>query len=550
MFFKKKKQINPDSDQYDPSRVSTWFHSIWFSPVDLAGELLDLYTFWHRSRRWRDVFAMLPVILLALILGSFVAIGKFAPKDKKVIWYADRANAGIVLANDSKTDSESVEQAKSEESTRQLKERIDMLFRRVLQLNQNNVFARYYVANQMTRYGNRGGARQIMESLAPTQRSGFLKAHAWLAADLIDRGQKGETIDVETLKHHLKRATADEDTSPGLLLVYSQLLQQENKTAESQEFLKRAAQSDPKLLLTSIAAYTQSGLPIQAKATANMLVERVKDRTGDNAEDNIVLAAQAYVLTNRIDDALEVLQTGLKQFPQSLKIARALSDAFRLKFQVSTVRSENQVQINLEFLNVAIALDPTNIGIQEDLNALVQLGFTQNDETIDALRVQIATKGTSFVARMLLAESSFRRGDIASAINDYEVILAELPRMTLALNQLAILFTKTVPPRLDESLELIDRAISISPSVSEFHDSRGDILAELKRKEESIASYVLALEASPQRIQTREKLIALYEELSQTEQAQLHRDKLAEMQQLMEEQRAKMEGAVEQQKNL
>lgn len=491
---------------------------------------------------------MLPVVFLVLTLGSLVAIGKLVSNETKVIWYADRANEEIALANEAKIDAESAEQAKSEELLKRSTERIDMLFRRVLQLNKNNKFAKFYVANQMTRYGNRGSARQIMESLAPTQYTGYPKAHAWLAADLIDRRQKGEEIDVETLKHHLKRGTAGEDTSPVLLLAYSQLLQQENKTAESQEFLKRAARFDPKLLLSAIAVYTQNSQPAQARATADLLVERVKDKKGDNAEDNMVLAAQAYVLTNRIDNALEVLQAGIHQLPQSLKLARALSDAFRLKFQASSVRSDNEVQVNLDFLDAAIAIDPTNIAIQGDLSALAQLGIMKSDETIDALRVQIATKGTSFVARLLLAESSFRRGDVASAINDYEVILAELPRMTLALNNLAMLFTKAVPPRLDESLELIDRAIGISPSVSEFHDSRGDILAALKRKADSIASYVLALETSPQRIQTREKLIALYEELSQTEQAQLHRDKLAEIQQLLEEQRAKMEAVVEQQK--
>ena len=548
MIFKKKNKIDLNMDPHEPNRVSTWFHSIWISPVDLAGEFLDLCAFWRKTRNWRKVLAMLPVFLLVVTLGSFVAVGKLYDPFAKATWYLERANKELELATSEKTDSASADQATNGESTTRLPEVVDMLFRRVLQLNQNNIYARYYVANQMTRYGSLGSARQIMESLAPTQRGGFPKAHAWLALDLIGRRQKGAEIDVETLKHHLKRGTTGEDVSPVLLLVYSQLLQQENKTAESQEFLKRAAKFDPKLLLTAIEVYNRNSQTAQARDTANLLIERVKDLKGEDVEDKIVLAAQAYLLTNRIDNALEVLQTGLKRLPMSLKLARALSDAFRLKFHASSVLSDKEVQIKLDFLDAAIALDPTNIAIQGELSALVQLGIMNSDESIDALRVQIATRGTSFIARMLLAESSFRRGNIASAINDYEVILAELPRMTLALNNLAMLFTKAVPPRLEESLELIDRAISISPSVSEFHDSRGDILMALKRKSDSIASYELALEMSPQRIQTREKLIAVYEELSQTEKARLHRDKLAEIQQLMEEQRAKMESVVEQQK--
>ena len=495
---------------------------------------------------------MLPVLFIALVFGSFVAVGKLASSEKKVVWYADRANEEIKLADEAKTDSEPVEPAMSDESAKRMTDRIDMLYRRVLQLNQNNAFAKFYVANQMTRYGSRGSARQIMESLAPADRNGFQKAHAWLATDLIERGQKGESIDVDILKQHLKRATASEEVSPGLLLVYSQLLQQENKTAESQEFLKRAAKFDPKLLLTSIAIYNQNGQANQAKATADMLVERVsvKDKKRDDAEDRVVLAAQAYALTNRIDNALEVLQSGLRQMPQSPKLLRALSDAFRYKFRLSSVRSGKNVQVNLELLNAAIAFDPTNIAIQEDLNALKQLGIGSTDSNIELLRVQIATSGTSFVARLILADSSFRRGDLASAINDYEIVLAELPQMTLALNRLAMLHASSVPPKLDESLKLIDRAIEISPTVSEFHDSRGDILVLLKRREDAVTSYLQALESTPQRIQTREKLIGLYEELSQADQAQVQRDKLAEIQKAMDEQRLNTEAAIEQQKQL
>ncbi len=546
MILKTKKQINPSADDHDPSSFSTWFRSVWISPVDLAGETLDLFALWKRTRRWQAVLAILPVFLVVLVLGAFIATGKLASNESKVMWYANRANDELALVDSQKADAEDLEQPKIDASSKRLPELIDMLFRRVLQLNQNNKIAKFYVANQMTRFGSRGSARQIMESLAPMTSNGYPKAHAWLAMDLIERGQKGESINIETLKYHLKRGTVSDDVSPALLVVYSQLLQQENKTAESQEVMKRAAQFDPKLLLNSIVTYNQSGLPAQATATADLLVDKAKGKRGDQ-EDNIVLAAQAYVLTNRIDRALEVLQAGLRQFPQSPKLGRALSDAFRLKFRATAGRANNEVQVNLEYLNAAIALDPTNISIQEELNALAQLGVGQNDGTMEKLRMQIAIQGTSFAARLLLAEASFRRDDISSAINDYEVVLAELPRMTLALNNLAMMFTKTVPARLDEALQLVDRAVAISPAVAEFHDSRGDILDALNRKADAVSSYLMALEKSPQRIHTREKLIGLYELLSQSEQAQQQREKLDEIQKAIELQRERMK-AQEQQK--
>ena len=542
-----KKSTSGDSGADTLARPS-WFQSIWFSPVDLAGEFLDLCSHWRQSRRWRSIWAMVPVLLFFLTLGSFVAVGKFSDSVIKANWYADRANKEIELAdeNRAKAEAENSDTQKSDEGTKRLPVLVDMMFRRVLQLNQNNKYAKFYVASQMVRYGSRGSARQIMEQLATTKSTGFAKAHTWLAMDLIERGQKGESIDIDTLKYHLKRGTVGNDIPPALLLVYSQLLQQENKTAESQEFLKRAAEYDPKLLLSAVAVYMQNGLPVQARSTADLLIERIKDKKGGLDEENTVLAAQALVLTNRLDDALEGLQKGFKRFPMSAKISRALSDAFRLKFRTSLVRANNQVQVNLEFLDFAVSLDPTNVLIQEELSSLVQLGIGQNADSTETLRLRIATSGTSYIARLLLADAAFRRGDLAAAVNDYEVVLAELPSMTLALNKLAMLYTNSAPPRLTESLQLIDRAIAITPSVSEFHDSRGTILASLNRTEESVDCFLQVLSTSPQRVSTREKLIESYEKLGQKENVEIEKAKLIEVQLQLEEQRVKMQAALEQ----
>ena len=538
--------MNSADSEKDLLLRSSWFQGIWFSPVDLAGEFLDFCTYWRRSRRWRPVLALLPILLVLLTLGSFVAVGKLSDRDVKANWYAERANKEIEQANESQSKTENSETQRSDEQSKRLPILVDMLFRRVLQLTPNNKLAKYYVASQMVWYGSLGSARQIMEGLATTKSTGFTKAHTWLAMDLVQQSQKGETINIDTLKYHLKRGTVGKDIPPALLLVYSQLLQQENKTAESQEFLKRAAEYDPRILLNSIADYSRNELPVQARATADLLVERIKGKSGELSEDNTLLAANAYVLTNRLDDALEGLQKGLKRFPSSPTIARALSNAYRLKFRTSLVRGNKQFQVNLEYLDVAVSLDPSNVLIQEELDALAQLGIGQTDESMETLRNRIATSGTSYVARMLLAQAALRRGDLDAASNDYEVILAELPSMALALNNLAMLYTQTKPPRLTESLQLIDRAIAVAPSVSEFHDSRGSILAALNRAEESVECYLQSLSISPQRVSTREKLIASYQQLGQADQADNQRAKLVDIQKQIEEQRVKMQADIEQ----
>jgi len=545
MFGKKRRELEESEAEFDSDKKTSWFRWVWFSPVDLAGEFLDLIAYWRQTRRWASILMILPVALFLTIMGSLVAVGKLSDSNTKAAWYAERAMKEIEVANavDSSTDKSSQESAAA---TKRLPEFVDMLFRRVLQINQNNKVARFYVAAQMDRYGSRGSARQIMESLATTKSTGYPKAHTWLAMDLVARAQKGEAINIETLKYHLKRGTAGNEVPPALLLIYSQLLQQENKTAESQEFLKRAAEFDPKLLLSAIAIYNQNSLSLQARATADLLIEKVKNKLDDNDGENFILSSQALMATNRIDEAIAILQKGSARFPKSGKLVRAYSDAYRFKFRATAVRSASQVNVNLDFLNAAIAIDPTNIFVQEELSLLSKLGIGQNEATIDTLRARIATSGTSYVARLLLAETAYGRGKLADAINEYEVVLAELPRMTLALNNLAMMYTQLTPPKLSEAMGLIDRAIEAAPNVGEFYDSKGDIHALQKQKEEAIASYLLALGSSPQRVETREKLIAIYEETGGKEEAEVERGRLDQVRKALDEQRARVEQAKKQ----
>ncbi len=84
-------------------------------------------------------------------------------------------------------------------------EEIDLLFRRVLQLGNDNLEARFFVAEQNLRSGKIGVARAMIRELAPSDRPGLPQAHAWLAQDLLRRSAAGETIPFEELKFHLEQ---------------------------------------------------------------------------------------------------------------------------------------------------------------------------------------------------------------------------------------------------------------------------------------------------------------------------------------------------------
>ncbi len=83
--------------------------------------------------------------------------------------------------------------------------------------------------------------------------------------------------------------------------------------------------------------------------------------------------------------------------------------------------------------------------------------------------------GASFSARLLLAEAAIANREWESASLHYEVILAELPNMTLALNNLAMILIKKDPPNIEEARTAITKALEISQQSPEFLDSKGDI---------------------------------------------------------------------------
>jgi tetratricopeptide (TPR) repeat protein len=498
-----------------------------FSFVELAGDVLDLWNSWRSSRNWSKLLLASPALLCVVSVACVVAIGRFADSRAKLTWYLEQADQTTKKASkeanpgtNPETSIEGEQDSMDAARVLQASDLADIAYQRILQLEKGNKSALHYVAVGMSRYGKQSAARQIMENLAPNQFIGFEPAHAWLAMDMIKRANMGQAVDRQILKHHLKNGTMRADAEPVLLAVYSQLLQADDQTSQAEQVINRAAKFEPALLLNSIAIYNRTGNLGQAKIAADTIVETLKNKfDGDRGDDNTIIAAQGYVQTNRIDQGAELIRQSLAKRPQSAKLLRAMSNVFRLKFKLSFNKLEGRVVVNLDFLNVAILADPTNLAIQEDLAILSVVSKEESEKLLEALRNQIATNGTSFAARLLIAEFEFRAGRVPIAVQQYEVLLAEIPNLTLALNNLAMMYTLIPSPKITEAIELIDRAIALSPTTAEFHDSRGDILVASNQKKEACDCYEKAIQLAPFRDATYEKLIKILQEFDETEKA-------------------------------
>jgi len=87
------------------------------------------------------------------------------------------------------------------------------------------------------------------------------------------------------------------------------------------------------------------------------------------------------------------------------------------------------------------------------------------------------------------------RGRLAEAERAYREVLTRAPGHVDALHLLGVLLTQT--QRLQNGVELIDKALRLQPTFAEAHGNRGGALRQLKRPEEALASYDKAVALKP-----------------------------------------------------
>jgi len=507
--------------------------NLWYlNPVELAGELWDFFSLWRKTRNWRAISFIIPPLLLLFTLGGFILAGKLKSRESLREWYKKQAFEAVGLGPDGLPKENAPLQVESR--TPEEESKIDLLFKRILQLGNEDQDARYFVAWNNARMGKTSAARATMETLAPKDRAGLDLAHAWLAEDLFRRSQTGESVSIEELEHHLSNAIASDRQkySPLMYALYAKILEQKNQIDAAARILAKGSEKDPLLALEPVLVYTRHSMQVQAKFAADLVISRLKKSLAEsNLPDEesvkaVLTIARAFQLTNRPDESIPFLQNELRKNQSEPQLRRCLSDAFRLKFRMSLNNENGKGQVVIDFLNAAIVADPTNLDIQSELAILRELGISRGEANLRNLRTLIAQKGASHTARLLLAEAGLMNQEYANSLAHYEVVLSDLPNMVIALNNAAMICIKIDNPNLDRARGYISRALAVAPGSSELLDSQGDIEAAAKNFDKAKESYIEALTKSPERLTTREKLVSIYVDAGNEEEAQKQREML------------------------
>ncbi len=220
------------------------------NPMATLGDVWDFLNGWRVSRRWLGLIllSLFPAIF-AMSMFVLLILGMSQGKEKLLMRYVELAEKEAPLKTDALAQRGTPEELQSTRSG-DGKENDNALlyFRRVLQLENDNKRARYYVAAQYATRGSLAQARKMMESLAPSKEEGYLPAHAWMAVDLIQQKQKGLPVSDLKLRHHLSKMAEWPEVSPNLLYVNAQFLASKNEKDAAVAMVQQAARRDSKLL--------------------------------------------------------------------------------------------------------------------------------------------------------------------------------------------------------------------------------------------------------------------------------------------------------------
>lgn len=510
---------NTNQDDYQPSVFADWLYAI-LHPGVLLHAMEEVFNSCVSTRPWRRLLIFSPALLILAGLFGVIVWGRWIGRETLVTRYAqlaqdemDRLNAE---GDQGKADDRSMTLMKDERTSAFS----DLLFRRLLQLNDENARTRYVVAVQMAKSHRIAQARQLMEEIAPltTGTKGYEAAHAWLAIDLLSH----QPLDKEQqtrLLSHLAAIQNWEGTGSGLLAIYANAMTLQGKPVEALEVMGRAAKKDPGLQSAySIMArnFNMPKLADEASARAREQLQAAIARPDAKLQPFIQLAMLELTEEN-YQAALKTTREGRRRVDKDNKELMQLgSEALRLMYRKSIRKTDKGIECNLGLLDLAMKEYPANQKLTTEIALLEDMGVQASAELKSLMEQQLANGQATALAHLILANQEIKAGRLAEAIPHLELTVKAAPDNTTALNNLALAIALTDSSRVKQSEELISRALTAdarSPVRNpELYDSQGQILLIAGRPLDAVDSLEKAIGIDPTRIGSRELIVKAYRE--------------------------------------
>jgi len=441
----------------------------------------------------------------------------------------------VKLPKSNESDATSANASESSKDSK-LFEEVDLLLERAQEINPDNSQIKFRKALIAAKRGNYELADTLMKELTRKEITIIGPAHAWSAISMLGSKVSPGPGEQEELEQHLQHAAEWKNVDPVLLTIYSTTLLRSGKTDRAIELAKQAAKLRAELNLPYAQILKYAGpsqeKELQRAAKAAEEAYRSKLGTSNESEGDRIACANAILMTDRTEVALELLREGMgtDQAPR-LEVRRFLSDLLVREYRkanvgwlavasvdnskpeataISTKSETEKTELDWSRLLEAAEVDPHNPNIGQEIAFQVRNRQKTPPELNDVLLRQLKLGKASTAALLLVAERYLERGKLPEARLLWEQILEKDPYSLPAMNNLSVTISRDRPPNAKLALELIDRAYRAFPRNAELCDSYGEIYMNLGRTMEAVSKYEEAIKIDPSRLGSRARLAQCY----------------------------------------
>lgn len=505
------------------------FLKIFYSPVGVAGGFIDAFRGWKFSRSKARFWFHLPSLVLLVTIYLIFGFSVFSRKDSRIQLLSVESEKRCPT----KTIEVTCDQMFEEDFCKAIgsngaetivyktfpipdltKRYIELLSKRILSIQPSNQVAHYRLGMI---YGIRGQSEEallIMSELASGKFGDCPQANAWMAKELLKQKAAGIDVPSHVLLTILEKVPKWKYIDSRLISYYARTLEDMGETLKAVSVAKQAAATKPELNLELARLYSRIGFQEELKSAASLVEDVFLKRLNSSleTESDRLAVAEARRMTNRLEQAAEILTEGLLNKSSGPRIKRELSEIQRLIYLKSVSQTEDGAYLaSLSLLEKAADTDPSNPNTSEEIAKLLPLKIKPTKKLMDVLKKQIDMGITNVSTHILLAEEFFLLGNHKEAIKNWEQALNKDPSHIGAMNDLALCLSKASEKNTDRSLELLNKALSLSTRNPEILDSLGDVLMMAQRPKDAINKYELAIRSDNGRIETRKKLVKAYQ---------------------------------------
>jgi tetratricopeptide (TPR) repeat protein len=539
------------------------FLKIFYTPVGVAGGMIDAFRGWKFSRSWVRFWFHLPTLVLLVtvyLVFGFTILGRNDSRIQSLSVKSEKNCATKLMEEIYAEQSEAefskvaglsnieVVPYKTVPLSDVTKRYVELLSKRILSIQPKNQIAHYRLGLIYSLTEQNEAARSEMLELANGKYGESVQANAWMAKDLLKQRVAGIEVSAPELASYLEKGSKWKNVDFRLVTYYARILEAMGDAPKAILLTKQAAVNRPELNLDLARLYYRQGYQAEARSVASSVEDLFikKLNTPLEKESDRLAVAEARRITNRLEQAAEVLEEGLTLKSSGSATRRELSEVYRLFYVKTVFKTEaGPYQADLAQLEKVVDMDPSNPNISGEIAKLLPLKIKPNKKLVEVLKKQIEAGVTSVSAHILLAEGYLQFGNTKEAIKNWELALAKDPNQPGALNNLALVLAKESESNIERSLSLLNKAITLSPNNPEILDSLGDVLMMGKRPKDAINKFELSIRFDPQRLGTRKKLFEAYQLNGMDDMAKVLGKVIEKMERAKAEEEAKEKEAAE-----